>query len=188
MVSARTAAEALARSLAPETQWIETEDLVPNHPMCDCVGAHEVGCPMLDLPGAPLEVTVAPLVTAQYEPNPNADYVCTSPGKGKKAQQKSAAVGMPEAPASLNLKLRLPGGHELMYTMRSMIAGPGGDQELMERLPDVLEVLEGFAAEGGPVPESLSAYERATVAKGSWLRRLAVMSKLTGNGNGQSTF
>ena len=139
----RTAAEALARSLAPETEWTETEDvdLDPNHPLCDCVGAHDVGCPMLDLPGAALEATVPPLVTAQYEENPQA-YVCAAPGKGKKSAADAKPLPMPEAPASLNIQLNLPRGGKLMYTMRSVLQSHEGDVELAERLAVVLPQLE----------------------------------------------
>lgn len=74
-----------------------------------------------------------------YEENPQS-YTCAAPGKGKKAPAKP--VTMPEAPASLNLKLKLPGGGEIMYTMRSMVPGAGGDTELAERLAVVLPCLE----------------------------------------------
>lgn len=61
-------------------------------------------------------------------------------------------VSMPEAPASLNLKLRLPGGHELMYTMRSLQVGAAGDAELLERLPGLLAQLQAQVEMAFPKP------------------------------------
>jgi len=87
------------------------------------------------------------------------------------AQKQGAQSPMPEAPGSLNLKLKLPGGGELMYTMRSMKRGPAGDKELAERLPAVLHYLEGLGSE-------------TVTPHGSWWRRLLESLRLPHNGQG----
>ena len=126
----------------------------------------------------PTEVTLAPeamplepLQTAQYEPNPTPEYVCQAPGKGRKVALKPFPTA--EAPASLNLQLTLPGGGKLMYTMRSMLPGAGGDLELQARLPQVLTYLEGLGL------------EQAT-PQGSWWKRLLQSCRLS-SGTGQET-
>jgi hypothetical protein len=68
---------------------------------------------------------------------------------------------LPEAPTSVYLKLRLPGGHELSWTMRSMREGGAGDQEILARMPVVLEGLQKLA-------------ERSQT-KGRWLARLSTL-------------
>lgn len=54
------------------------------------------------------------------------------------------AQPMPEAPASLNLKIRV-GEIEFMYTLRSMKVGVQADQEITRRLPQVLALLQAQA-------------------------------------------
>lgn len=100
---------------------------------------------------------LAALAEPRYEPAPKL------PCKRK----TSRMIPMPEAPASLNLKLRLPGGHELMYTARSMKRGDAGDQELLERLPFILQALEELGCEDEPLTGP------------SWLRRLGQLCKLS---------
>lgn len=113
-----------------------------------------------------LAVVAAPV----YEPNTSAEYVCQAPGKGKKPAPTK--VGMPEAPASLNLKIKLPGGNELMYTARSM-QQPGvvGDAELESRLPGIMAMLE-----------TVIRVEPADTAwPASWFHRLAGWCRMTTN-------
>lgn len=93
-------------------------------------------------------------------------YECGPKKSAKHNGQRPLTVPMPEAPASLNLKIKLPGGNELMYTARSMRRGGQGDDELLARLPRILEALEALGAE-----ESTGVWSR--------LRRLAHLCRLS---------
>jgi hypothetical protein len=72
---------------------------------------------------------------------------------------------LPEAPASVYLKLKLPGGHEMSWTMRSMREGSQGDEEILARLPMVIEGLQKLA-------------ERSQT-RGRWLQKLATLFQWT---------
>mgnify|MGYP001604264119 CR=1 FL=1 len=160
---------ALALSRAPEAQWQETEDgdlgesqatwdeAIGGIPPLNGEGAY----PLSTLSPEQLAVIAAPV----YEP-------CPPPAKKKVARQMSShGVVMPEAPASLNLKLKV-GQVELMYTARSMKRGAQGDQELEERLPGILAMLEQLGPE---------VVEQGLVPTGSFFRRLVALCKLPGS-------
>ena len=105
-----------------------------------------------------LTVIAAPI----YEP-------CPTVSKKKSARPMSAGLVMPEAPASLNLKLKV-GQVELMYTARSMKRGAQGDQELEERLPGILAMLERLGLEDTEIPDQSR----------SWFRRMVGWCKIPG--------
>lgn len=110
----------------------------------------------------------SPAVLAKLAEPP---YEKASPQKSKTRTAQRTQSPLPEAPASLNLKLKLPGGGELMYTMRSMRTGEAGDVELEARLPGVLDFLEGLGSE-------------TVTPQGSWWRRLLESLRLPSNGQG----
>ena len=76
------------------------------------------------------------------------------PCKSKRPPRSSAAMPMPEAPASVNLQLKV-GGVQVMYTARSMKRGSAGDQELAERLPTIIAMLESMNVETEQQPVGL---------------------------------
>ena len=82
------------------------------------------------------------------------------------------AIAMPEAPASINLQITMPGGHKLMYTARSMQQGVAGDQELIDRLPTILKALEGLSEPSAP-------------EQPSWLYRIMSSFRPTSNQAGK---
>ena len=149
---------ALALSRAPEAQWQETEDVDEATWEAAVAGPPLNGdgeYPASTLSSAELAVIAAPV----YEP-------CPTLVKKKATRPLSHGVVMPEAPASFNLKLKV-GQVELMYTARSMKRGAAGDQELEERLPGILAMLEHLAV----------ASEADAV---SWVRRLVGWCKVPG--------
>lgn len=100
---------------------------------------------------------LAHLAQPQYEVNPQTapcaicllpfdaiDHTpCTQfqPDAAPRPAVPVSPIPAPEAPASLNIKVKV-GQYEVMYTVRSMQAGSAGDDELAARLPGIVAQLE----------------------------------------------
>ena len=168
---------ALALSRAPEAQWQETEDVEPTPASMNDMSAWDaaMASPPVNGDGIYPASTLSPeelatIAAPVYEP-------CPPLAKKKATRPLSHGVVMPEAPASLNLKLKI-GQVELMYTARSMKRGAAGDQELEERLPGILAMLEQLGPE---------VVEQGLVPTGSFFRRLVALCKLPGTSQDRGT-
>ena len=153
----------LSLSAAPEARWQETEDMND-----DFDGGESVNGDGLS-PASGLSATdLAAIAAPPYEPNPTPESICAAPGKSRKIPPK--AMPMPEAPASLNLELKV-GTVRVMYTARSMEPGQAGDQELETRLPGIMRMMENLALEDTEVSDQSR----------SWLKRMLSWGKSSSN-------
>lgn len=135
----------LAYSTAPDKEFVETEDV------------HEHEDPPIE---ADFSTTtpedLALLAAPPYEPNPTAEALYATakvfvlPPTPERTEETVLSAppqllsqGMPEAPCSVNIKIRC-GNNEAMVTLRSMQLGRAGDQEVAERLRALLPEIESI--------------------------------------------